>query len=424
MMEVSQASALIVGTGEYTTGYVHGKQSTSDKKIGVIALCLFDLRSPHRGSKVGKIKMVGTNGTKFPGIREHFQKNIAAIYRDMEVEIGSFPADNIAHDPLAYVEALNTMQKGDFVTIFTPDDSHFIIAKESIQRGLHVLLTKPPVKTLKEHIELTQLAKKHNVIVAVEYHKRWDPMYADAKERMRALGDFGFFQSYMSQPKFQLETFKSWAGTSSDISYYLNSHHIDFHCWAMRSIARPIRVVAMQSNGVATSLGLPKTTEDTITLLVQWQNLTSANLGTATYTASWSAPKADVHSQQRFFYMGHKGEINIDQAHRGYQLTTDDNGFASINPLYMKYTADQQGRFSGQNGYGYKSIEAFVDAVNRARSGTPVEEFDNNLATIATTMTTTAILEAGRLSLDHGGCAYIINYHENDKTTPVEIVPE
>lgn len=33
--------------------------------------------------------------------------------------------------------------------------------------------------------------------------------------------------SDMSQPKFQLETFKSWAGIDSDISYYLNSHHID-----------------------------------------------------------------------------------------------------------------------------------------------------------------------------------------------------
>lgn len=35
----------------------------------------------------------------------------------------------------------------------------------------------------------------------------------------------------MSQPKFQLETFRAWAGKSSDISYYLNSHHIDVCCW-------------------------------------------------------------------------------------------------------------------------------------------------------------------------------------------------
>ena len=38
----------------------------------------------------------------------------------------------------------------------------------------------------------------------------------------------------MSQPKRQLETFRSWAGKSSDISYYLNSHHIDFCAWALQ----------------------------------------------------------------------------------------------------------------------------------------------------------------------------------------------
>ena len=37
----------------------------------------------------------------------------------------------------------------------------------------------------------------------------------------------------MSQPKHQLQTFKAWAGKSSDISYYLNSHHVDFHEWVM-----------------------------------------------------------------------------------------------------------------------------------------------------------------------------------------------
>lgn len=60
--------------------------------------------------------------------------------------------------------------------------------------------------------------------------------------------------------------------------------------------------------------------------------------GTAVYTSSWVAPKADVHSQQRFFYMGQKGEINVDQAHRGYTVAKDGDGFRSVNPLFMKYT--------------------------------------------------------------------------------------
>ena len=57
---------LIIGTGEYTTGFVGGGASRSDKKIGVVGLTMFDLR---RRGKVGKLSMVGTSGSKFPAIR-------------------------------------------------------------------------------------------------------------------------------------------------------------------------------------------------------------------------------------------------------------------------------------------------------------------------------------------------------------------
>jgi hypothetical protein len=40
-------------------------------QIGVVALTMFDLR---RRMKVDKLSMVGTTGSKFPGIREHFEK--------------------------------------------------------------------------------------------------------------------------------------------------------------------------------------------------------------------------------------------------------------------------------------------------------------------------------------------------------------
>lgn len=49
------------------------------------------------------------------------------------------------------------------------------------------------------------------------------------------------------------------------------------------------------------------------------RTLISKNQGTAVYTASWVAPKADVHSQQGFHYMGYTGEARVDQAHRGTQ---------------------------------------------------------------------------------------------------------
>jgi D-galacturonate reductase len=55
------------------------------------------------------------------------------------------------------------------------------------------------------------------------------------------------------QPKHQLQTFKDWAGNgSSDISYYLNSHHVDFHEWVVGDTSRPVSVTAVAATGVAT----------------------------------------------------------------------------------------------------------------------------------------------------------------------------
>jgi len=113
-------------------------------------------------------------------------------------------------------------------------------------------------------------------------------------------------------------------------------------------------VSALGATGVAKQL-IGTDTEDTITISAQWENLQSHNKGVAVYTASWATPKTDVHSEQNFHYIGHKGQIKIDQAHRGVALSTDADGYASINPLYMRYTPDQNGNFVGQSCMGTKA---------------------------------------------------------------------
>lgn len=406
---MSSADALMIGTGEYTTGYVHGSPADSDKSAGVVALTLFDLR---RRGQLGTLKMAGTNGTKFPGIRAHLEQAIGQTYRDLDTSFESFPADHVSGDATAYRTALETMKSGDLVIIFTPDDTHFQIAMDAVAAGCHVLIAKPIVKTIREHQALAKAADKAEVLVAMEVHKRWDPIYLDARDRIRRLGGISFFTSYMSQPKSQLETFRAWAGRSSDISYYLNAHHIDFHAWTAGNQAQPHRLFASASTGVAKKLGID--TEDVITLTVDWHNPITTEAATGVYTSSWIAPKSDVHSQQRFFCACHDGEVTVDQAHRGYSLATDRAGFASANPLFMKYTPDEQGYFCGQNGYGYRSIEAFVEAARSISRGESCpDDYRTQLASVQDTLPVTAILEAGRLSLDQGGCTVDFRYDDN-----------
>ncbi|MFT5106443.1 MAG: D-galacturonate reductase [Pseudoalteromonas tetraodonis] len=397
-------NALIVGTGEYSTGFVGGTASSSDKGAGVVGLCLFHQRAL---GNLNRVLMAGTNGTKFPAIREHLDQQLGQRYRNLDTAFESFPADNCGRDTEAYLIAMDSLHPGDCVLVFTPDDTHFTIATAAVERGLHALIAKPIVQTTADHRALIDAAERKGVLVAMEVHKRWDPIYADARDKIRDLGDFSFMNAYMSQPKSQLETFRAWAGKSSDISYYLNAHHIDFHNWAIGHRANPESVTAFAATGVAEAKGIP--TEDTISLAVKWRNHDSGNLGTALYTSSWIAPKSDVHSQQRFHYMGHSGEIQIDQAHRGYAIATDAGGFSSPNPLFMKYLPDAEGQFAGRSAYGYQSIEAFLDAACSVREGlSQSADWDDKLATARQTLPVTQILEAGRQSLDSGGATVII----------------
>jgi len=41
---------------------------------------------------------------------------------------------------------------------------------------------------VKEHLSLLEAARRKNVIVAVEMHKRWDPIYDDARARIATFG--------------------------------------------------------------------------------------------------------------------------------------------------------------------------------------------------------------------------------------------
>jgi D-galacturonate reductase len=111
------------------------------------------------------------------------------------------------------------------------------------------------------------------------------------------------------------------------------------------------------------------------------------------------------HSGQYFHYLTPKGEIRINQAKRAYEFTDDTaGGIKWINPFYMKYGPDDDGNFAGQTGYGYVSFETFIDCCTALNEGrTTLDALDKkSLPTISNTIATTAILNAGRKSIDEG----------------------
>lgn len=91
-----------------------------------------------------------------------------------------------------------------------------------------------------------------------------------------------------------------------------------------------------------------------------------------------------------------------------------------------RYTPDARGRFAGQSGYGFQSIARFVEAAAQVTAGllTPDdvrEEGALALLDAPGSAAVTAILQAGRLSLDHGGRGVAIRYDDDGEPVAVEL---
>jgi len=549
----------------------HG--AAPDKPAGVVAITCLELR---RQGRVGRLVLADRSGARMPLVRATLQRNIGDAYAGLDPSsaIETVPADDVADDPEAYLKGMALMRPGDVCIVFTPDDTHFAICAAALRRRLHVLVAKPAVRTLREHRALAALARRGGagggveveadadllasvphppcvkgggggdgpagdgdgdgaaaaadpspppLLIGAEYHKRFDPIYSDARARAARLGPFSYYYSYMAQPKQQLETFQNWAGKSSDISFYLNSHHVDVHCWLVGKRGRPVRVAAAASERAYAAARLGRPCEDTITLTATWENdddeagavvagaaaaaggcangggangggtagATAAggkSTGVAVYTASWVAPKGECHTRQHFHYIGRTGELHANQSQRGYSTATDGaaGGYASLNPLYMRrvwenrkraevsreprgarsldrdaatkrqriqkltpvfsplrtkthtthtkttttttnrYTPDARGRFAGQSGYGFQSIARFVDAAAQVNAGSLTVDEARAEGALALLdgdggAAVTAILQAGRLSLDHGGAGVRIRYDEGGEPVDVEL---
>ena len=121
-----------------------------------------------------------------------------------------------------------------------------------------------------------------------------------------------------------------------------------------------------------------------------------------------------------------EGEVTADQCHRGYTLASDDSdGLMSLNPLYIRNIPDTKGRYCGQSGYGYVSFERFVKAAAEINAGKKIPgDFDDELPTGKVTEAVTAILEAGRISLNNNGNQVALLYenkHDRSQITNLRL---
>lgn len=78
----------------------------------------------------------------------------------------------------------------DFVSILTPNDSHYEIAKCFMEHGIHIMCDKPLTMTVAQAEELQKLAEEKDILVGVTYGYTGYPVIRQAREMIKR-GDIG-----------------------------------------------------------------------------------------------------------------------------------------------------------------------------------------------------------------------------------------
>ena len=220
---------------------------------------------------------------------------------------------------------------------------------------------------------------------------RFDPVYSDAKARAQTLGEFNFFSAWMSQPKSQLETFRAWAGKDSDIRSVIRSCAFQGRGWnevltqfyagtATTSHRTTLTYPAGSSRERRFQRGLwlvllrASLQESRTTVFPRLRIPSHCSLTGSPSRAQGTAalpsirPPGLLHRTRVFIPLNagtiwqkrfaphsrlplphlpfraraaasqltcptSQGEINVDQAHRGYDVTVDDTGKTWYNPF-------------------------------------------------------------------------------------------
>lgn len=110
--------------------------------------------------------------------------------------------DRLYESYMEMAEAESRREDGiDFVSIVTPNSSHFTIARAFLEKGINVVCDKPLTTNYEEALQLQKLAKEKALLFAVTYTYTGYPAVKQAREMIKQgeIGDIRFVNAEYPQ---------------------------------------------------------------------------------------------------------------------------------------------------------------------------------------------------------------------------------
>lgn len=140
-------------------------------------------------------------------------------------------AKELAPDIATFNDSTQMLDSGiiDLVIISTPPNSHYSWAKESLNRGLHVILEKPMALTVEQCDELIALATAKKLLLVVYQNRRYDADFVTMKKLIDdgAIGEIFSYESFVGGYSKPCSYWHSDLEVSGGAIFDWGSHFID-----------------------------------------------------------------------------------------------------------------------------------------------------------------------------------------------------
>ena len=291
-----------------------------------------------------------------------------------------------------WLQMLQEFPDLDVIAVATPDHLHTEVILASLKQGLHVLTEKPMCLDIHEADRIIQLARKHDRIVAVDMHKRFDPDHLRVREDIKKrIGDPLYGTAYLEEPlEVSTSTFK-WVEQSDPFSY-VGPHWVDliYHYYQ----SKPVSLTAVGQKKRLVRDGI--NAYDAVQVRVDFANGMSIN-----FHNNWiTPPEFEGPVNQGHEIVGADGKVESDQQYRGFRWWNSGGGSRTANNHFTREVKRADGS-SAYIGYGVDSLTVGLAAICRMKFFDAArEEVASIYPTAEEARITVAIVHAARLVRD------------------------
>lgn len=336
-----------------------------------------------------------------------------------------------APQPELYRELIGRMPPRNIVVVAVPDQLHYPVIMEALRADQHVLAVKPLVLTAREAEEIEREAHERGLLVGIEYHKRFDDRALIARRRYRQglFGEFRLGTAWLLEKwYYRHSNFQNWCTTeNSDAFTYIGCHYVDLVHFITGLLPVSVSVYGIRDRYPNGNEGFLWTDARVI-----WSNGACLNVQNALGFPD-EGPGTNTQGLTMYCAGAEQGAwLAHDDQYRGirYCYTERPGGpgstiYAEPSPDYFQYV-DLGGPGLVPVGYGYRSVEYILRSairIERETEGMPplealrrrrelLEQIDQAgvMATPANSRYNELVIEAGRLSILHGGREARIEY--------------